>query len=428
MEKAIEEGKPPNSSWKKFIPWQDISEEQWYDWRWQIKNMIRKPEQLVKILPLPRKEFEDICRVSDSYPMLISPYYFSLIDLENPNDPIRKQSFPSIEELEDLAYAVEDPLDEEEDQSVPGLTHRYPDRVLLTLTNFCTTYCRHCTRKRIHGKSKGTLSSYCLDSVLDYLQKHEEIRDIVVSGGDPLALPNRILEKILKGLQDISHLEMIRIGTRVPVTLPMRLYDQDLLSLLENFENLWVNTHFNHPREITIEAVQAVRNLLKLGIPVNNQTVLLNGINDSVEIMRELMLSLLKIRVRPYYLFHCDPSKGVSHFRTSVWKGMEIIEGLRGHISGLGVPTYVIDAPRGGGKIPLMPNYVLSYSEDAIVLRNYEGMIVKYYPKGKPKDRIFHHNNYIGIIKLLEEDADALIPSETPRLKRRENNKSNYKK
>ncbi len=404
--------------WQKLPSYENIPPDLFFDWRWQLKNMIRTPHQLFEVLPyLTPEERENIKMVSKRYPLLISPYYLSLINPEDPEDPIKKQAIPLIDELLDYK-GIKDPLEEEGDEAVPGLIHRYPDRVLLITTNFCTTYCRHCTRKRLLGKG-GTVRIYQeFERVLNYLKEHPEINEVILSGGDPLTLPLPKLKFILDGLKTIPSIHVVRIGSRVPVTLPMRLFDEELLNLLSQYDFLWLNTHFNHPNEITEYSKKAIFNLCKCGIPVNNQTVLLKGINDDVETMRELFKGLLKIKVRPYYLFHCDPTKGVSHFRTSVYKGIEIIEGLRGHISGLAIPTYVVDAPHGGGKVPVMPNYIISMSEDKIVLRNYEGMIFSYTWNDK-KYKEFKGQKNEGIYSLLNGDLDYLIPEKTKRMERR---------
>lgn len=403
--------------WRKFDAWKNVSKEDFLDWKWQYKNLITSPEKLFKAFPwLSDKEKQDIIEVSKFYPILISPYYLSLIDPLNPLDPIKLQCIPRIEELYDLD-SKEDPLAEGEDEVVPNLVHRYPDRVLYITTNFCATYCRFCTRKRILGKVSIVPS---LQKVVEYLKNNKQVHDVVVSGGDPLTLPNVEIKKILSELSALDSIDIIRIGSRVPVTLPMRLFDEELLEILDSFsDKLWLNTHFNHPNEITEVSYIAIRNVLRLGIPVNNQTVLLKGINDNVDTMRKLMLGLIGIKVRPYYLFHCDPTKGVKHFRTSLLKGMEIMEGLRGHITGLAVPTYVVDAPGGGGKIPIMPNYILSMSEDRVVLRNFEGSIISYDPTGNASV-IKRGEKFEGIISLLHGEAKSIDAKESDRIRRRE--------
>jgi lysine 2,3-aminomutase len=384
MQMTIEGEKPPSRFFEKFSQFKNVNLEEWNDWRWQLRNSIRSVEKLSEFIELTENEKIQLKMVTSVYPMFISPYYFSLINPDDPEDPIRKQAIPSIAELVEFNdYDEEDPLHEEIDSPCPGLTHRYPDRVLIVATNFCPTFCRHCTRKRIFKNHGGRRAYLDLSAAVNYLTEHREIKDVVISGGDPLTLPFSVLEKILASIRSIPHIDIIRIGTRTPVTLPQILFDRELLRILEKYGPIWVNTHFNHPAEVTEYSEKAVLNLLKIGIPVNNQSVLLKGVNDTPETMIELSRALLKIRVRPYYIYHCDPVKGVSHFRTSLWKGVEIMERMRGHISGLGVPTYVVDAPGGGGKIPISPNYILSFTEDTVILRNYEGKIFKYHPNGK---------------------------------------------
>ncbi|HMC64164.1 MAG TPA: KamA family radical SAM protein, partial [Gemmataceae bacterium] len=353
------------------------------------------------------------------YKLAIPPYYFSLIDARNPNDPIRLQSVASPLELRnESGYELEDPLEEDQDAPVPGLTHRYPDRVLLVTTHVCTMYCRFCTRKRATMVRGGwDAVSHNDERMIEYIRDHPEIRDVIVSGGDPLTLPAPKLRFFLDNLAAIRHVDVIRIGTRVPVTLPQKLYDPELIELLASAEKVWIQTHFNHPREVTPEAARVCNALLRAGMPINNHTVLLKGVNDSLQTMRELMRALLRIKVRPYYIFHCDPVIGAGHFRTSVWKGLEIMEGLRGHISGLGIPTYVVDSPHGGGKIPLMPNYLVSASDDAVVLRNYEGMLVRYQAEDKP--HTVEPTGTRGVSALLQGSKSVLMPENNERMARR---------
>ena len=291
----------------------------------------------------------------------------------------------SKEETNPSGVEFDDPLEEDQDSPVPGVTHRYPDRALLITTPVCSMYCRFCTRKRVTMDREGwDAPSRDEMRMIEYVRQTEAIHDVILSGGDPLTLPVAKLQWFLEELAAIDHVDVIRVGTRVPVTLPQRLYDRDLVELLQSVGKVWIQTHFNHPVEITPEATHACRNLINAGMPINNHSVLMKGVNDSVQTMRELVRGLLRIKVRPYYMFHCDPVTGAGHFRTSVWKGIEIIEGLRGHVSGLAVPTYVVDGLHGAGKIPVMPNYMLSSSDDAVVLRNYEGMIFRYAPEDKP--------------------------------------------
>ena len=323
---------------------------------------------------------EDERRATDTlgrvFSFAVTPYYFSLIDPADPDDPIRRMILPSLEEERSTAFGEVDPLGEKPDQVAPGLTHRYPDRVLFVVTSFCTSYCRFCIRKRNWHDSDAARSREDVDQALAYIRAHPEIRDVLVSGGDPLTLPAKQLDYALTGLRAIPHVEIVRFGSREPVQLPMRI-TPELASLLERHAPVWINTHFNHPREITAEAALAVDRLLRAGIPVNNQSVLLRGVNDSLEVMRELVHGLLRIKVRPYYLYHCDDVVGAAHLRTSVRRGLEILEGLRGHTTGFAVPTFVVDAPGGGGKIPLMPNYLVSQGESSLVVRNFEGVLVR---------------------------------------------------
>lgn len=429
---TVVERTPSADSYERRLPYYEgVLEEEWNDWKWQLRNAIRSLRQLEKVFPFTPEEREQIARVGDVYPILISPYYLSLIEVDNPRDPIRLQAIPSVEELTVGQELEEDPLEEETDSPVPGLTHRYPDRVLMVTTDFCSTYCRHCTRKRLFRVDLPRQKLPDIEAMMAYIREHEEIHDVILSGGDPLTLSLNKLEYILSNLRKIPHIDIIRLGSRVPVTLPQRLFDKELLSMLEKYGPLWCNTHFNHPNEVTKEAALAVKNLLSVGIPVNNQMVLLRGVNDDVDTMRQLCRALLRIRCRPYYLFHCDPVRGAAHFRTSIWKGIEIVEGLRGHISGLGVPLYVVDAPGGGGKIPIMPNYILSANDHSVILRNYEGLIVKYHPFGAPARASSRPSingkkmDKVGIIRLLQGEEGTLSSVKSPRLERRKHARRN---
>jgi lysine 2,3-aminomutase len=392
----------------------------WDDWRWQSQHAIRSPKQLAELLPFSVEERRALDTLQAEYKTAIAPYYFSLIDPLDPADPIRLQSIPSPLELAGAGETEEDdPLDEDKDSPVPGLTHRYPDRALLVTTHVCTMYCRFCTRKRATMK-RGGWDAVSRDDLrmVEYVRAHPEIRDVIVSGGDPLTLPLEKLAFFLESLAAIPHVDVIRVGTRVPVTLPQRLDDDDLIAVLAASDKVWIQSHFNHAREVTPECARACRRLRMAGLPINNHAVLLRGVNDTLADQRELCRALLRIKVRPYYLFHCDPVTGARHFRTPVWRGIEIIEGLRGHLSGLGIPTYVVDAPRGGGKIPMMPNYLISAGDDAIVLRNYEGMLVRYNPTGEPpRERPTVSTQ--GVSALLSGQGESLIPRDNPRLQRR---------
>lgn len=415
---GFDEEEPPGKP-RRHPLWRGVPAKQWNDWRWQSQNAIRSVRQLRDLLPFSNEELEAIGELEGQYKLAIPPYYFSLINPDDPNDPIRLQSVTSpLEARNASGYELEDPLEEDKDMPVPGLTHRYPDRALVVTTHVCTMYCRFCTRKRA-TMVRGGWDAISRDDerMIDYIRSHPEIRDVIVSGGDPLTLPVNKLRFFLDNLGGIPHVDVIRIGTRVPVTLPQKLYDKELIDLLASAEKVWIQTHFNHPREITPEAAKVCKALLKAGMPVNNHTVLLKGVNDSLATMRQLMRALLRIKVRPYYLFHCDPVIGAGHFRTSVWKGLEIMEGLRGHMSGLGIPTYVVDSPHGGGKIPLMPNYLVSASDDAVVLRNYEGMLVRYQAEDKPNT--VARTATRGVSSLLDGSKSALMPKNNERMARR---------
>ena len=414
---GFDEEEPPGKP-RRHAVWRDVPAKQWNDWRWQSQNAVRSVRQLRNLLTFSPEELEAIGELEGQYKLAIPPYYFSLINPDDPNDPIRLQSVTSPLESQTSGYELEDPLEEDKDSPVPGLTHRYPDRALLVTTHVCTMYCRFCTRKRATMVRGGwDAISRNDERMIEYVRAHPEIRDVIVSGGDPLTLPVPKLKFFLDNLAAIPHVDVIRIGTRVPVTLPQKLFDPELIKLLASAEKVWIQTHFNHPREVTPEAAKVCKALLKAGMPVNNHIVLLKGVNDNLETMRNLLRALLRIKVRPYYLFHCDPVIGAGHFRTSVWKGLELMEGLRGHMSGLGIPTYVVDSPHGGGKIPLMPNYLVSASDDAVVLRNYEGMLVRYQAEDKPTTN--EPTATRGVSALLQGDKSALMPEHNERMARR---------
>jgi len=339
-------------------------------WQQMIRDSIHSVDQLVKKFNLDRKVAEEL---DGFFQARINPYYLSLI--RYPGDPIWLQCVPDVKELEDIS-GYEDPLQEDAMSPVPNITHRYPDRALFLTTSQCGMYCRFCTRKRKVGNSE-KISMKQLESAFKYLEEHTEIRDVIMSGGDPLMLTDTMLEKILKRLRQIPHIEIIRIGTRMPCVLPHRITPK-LVEMLKKYHPIYVNTHFNHPWEITPESTKACEMLVDAGIPVNNQAVLMKGVNDDAEVLKELFLKLLKIRVRPYYLFMADETRGANHFRTTLDKGLEIMYKLRGNISGLAIPHFVIDAPGGGGKIPVLPQYILHRDEDKIVMRNYKNEIFIY--------------------------------------------------
>jgi lysine 2,3-aminomutase len=354
----------------------DIPETQWNDWRWQLSHRLNSVEDFETIFTLTISEKKALT-TQGLFRVDITPYFASLIDPDNPDDPIRRQIIPRAEEIVPFTGMMEDSLAEDKHSPVPGLVHRYPDRVLMLVTTQCASYCRYCTRSRIVGDPSANFNRGDFDQQIDYIKRTPQVRDVLLSGGDPLTLAPRVLDELLRRLREIPHVEIIRIGSRVPVFMPMRVTDE-LCDMLQQYHPLWMNIHVNHPNEITQELATACDKLSRAGIPLGNQSVLLAGVNDCVHIQRKLVQDLVKMRVRPYYLYQCDLVDGAGHFRTPVAKGLEIIEGLRGHTSGFAVPTYVVDAPGGGGKIPLMPNYSLSASDHKVILRNFEGFITTY--------------------------------------------------
>ncbi|HPW78651.1 MAG TPA: lysine 2,3-aminomutase [Bacteroidales bacterium] len=360
---------------KQLFP--DVTDQMWNDWKWQVKNRIVDLDQLRKYIALTPEEEEGVKQSLKMLRMAITPYYLSLIDPDDPDCPVRKQAIPSIKETYRSPADLVDPLHEDEDSPVPGLTHRYPDRVLFLVTDQCSMYCRHCTRRRFAGQKDHEASGDRIQEAINYIARTPQVRDVLLSGGDPLTMVDSKLESIISRLREIPHVEIIRIGTRVPVVCPQRI-TPELMAMLKKYHPIWINTHFNHPNEITETSKAACERMADAGIPVGNQSVLLRGVNDCVHTMKDLVHKLVLIRVRPYYIYQCDLSLGLEHFRTPVSKGIEIIEGLRGHTSGYAVPTFVVDAPGGGGKIPVMPTYVISQSPGRMVLRNYEGVITTY--------------------------------------------------
>jgi lysine 2,3-aminomutase len=358
-------------------PWQGVSEREWNDWRWQLRHRVTTLEQLKEILELTPEEAEGIQHSKGRLAMAVTPYFVSLMDPVNPNCPIRRQAIPRMEEFHVSKSDMVDPCGEDKDSPVPGLVHRYPDRVLLLVTDQCAAYCRYCTRRRLVGSHEKSITQGNLEEVLKYLRSHRKVRDVLLSGGDPLLLEIERLEEILSRLRTIPHLELLRIGTRAPVTLPQRV-TPGLVRMLKKYHPIMMSIHFTHPKEITDAVKKACGELADAGIPLGSQTVLLKGINDKPYIMKKLVHELLKIRVRPYYIYQCDLAVGTEHFRTSVATGIQIIEKLRGYTTGYAVPTYVIDAPGGGGKIPIEPDYLVSRGKGKIVLRNYEGKVFEY--------------------------------------------------
>ena len=355
----------------------NVTDEQWNDWKWQVKNRIETLEDLKKYVSLTPEEEEGVKKTLQTLRMAITPYYISLIDPNNPDCPVRKQAVPTGKETYQSPADLLDPLHEDEDSPVPGLTHRYPDRVLLLITDMCSMYCRHCTRRRFAGQKDGESAIERIDKAIEYIAKTPQVRDVLLSGGDSLCVSDERLEYIISRVRAIPHVEIIRLGSRTPVVCPQRITD-NLVNMLKKYHPVWLNTHFNHPQEVTKESMAACAKLADAGIPLGNQTVLLRGVNDCVNTMKKLVHELVKMRVRPYYIYQCDLSMGIEHFRTPVSKGIEIIEGLRGHTSGYAVPTFVVDAPGGGGKTPVMPQYVISQAPGKVVLRNFEGVITTY--------------------------------------------------
>ncbi len=396
----------------------NISDEDWNDWRWQFRNRITTFEELKEYIPLTKEE--DDPEILNKLRMAITPYYLSLIDPHDPYDPIRKQAIPTTYELYRSPSDLEDPLHEDIDSPTPGLTHRYPDRVLFLVTENCSMYCRHCTRRRFAGKHDKAPPQDQIDKCIEYIKETPAIRDVLLSGGDALLISDHILEDILIKLKAIPHVEIIRIGSRTPVVMPQRI-TPELCQMLKKYHPLWFNTHFNHPNEITDDSKRACEMLADAGIPLGNQSVLLRGVNDCVHIMKKLVQDLVKVRVRPYYIYQCDLSIGLEHFRTTVAQGIDIIEGLRGHTSGLCVPTFVVDAPGGGGKIPVMPDYVISQGNQRVVLRNFEGVITTYdEPKNyTPGCKCEPGEPLIGVAALLHGQKMTIEPQDLKRKLRR---------
>lgn len=363
--------------WKEIPIYKDVKEKDWKNWKWQIQNRIKTFEDVKKILnTVDEKSFK---KVSQIYHFGTTPYYIFLANRENPNDPILKQIIPDEKEIDEKYQegAFLDPFLEDQKSPVEGLTHRYPDRVLFRATNFCSVYCRHCMRKRMFLEEERARTKQEYDRMFEYIKSNKDIREVLISGGDPLTLPNKKIEYIIKNIYEIDHIDIIRIGSRELVANPFRFFDEELLEIFYKYDKIWLITHFNHPNEITTETKKAVKNILSTGTPVLNQTVLLKDVNDDKYTIENLMRELLKIKIKPYYLFHCDPTKGVYHFKTGIEKGLEIMEHIRGRLSGLGNPVFAVDLINGLGKIPLLPNYLLEKNENYYKFRNYENKIIK---------------------------------------------------
>ena len=358
--------------------WSDVSDTDWNDHRWQLKHRITSLEQLRKLLPTLTPEEEAGTQLANTkLALAITPYFFNLIDPSDENCPIRRQVIPRIEETHTASWEMSDPCGEDSHSPVPGLVHRYPDRVLFLVTDRCASYCRYCTRSRLVSNAAGYDFHPEYDKQLDYIRQHPEVRDVLLSGGDPLLLSDDKLESLLKQLRAIPHVEFLRIGTRIPIFLPQRI-TPELCAMLKKYHPLFISIHTNHPRELTTEVRDALGRLADAGIPLGNQSVLLKDVNDNVTVLRALFQKLLMCRARPYYLYQCDLITGSAHLRASVRRGLELMEQLRGHTTGYAVPQYVIDAPGGGGKVPINPGYVLSHNADRVVIRNFEGKVFEY--------------------------------------------------
>ncbi len=414
MQREIEE--PPGRR-RPPHPWEEVPPDKWNDWRWQLTHRLSSKEDFSRIINLTPEE-EEALSAPTRLRVAVTPYLASLIDPDDPNCPIRRQVIPTAREFLLSPEEMEDPLAEDSHSPVPGLVHRYPDRVLMLVTTQCASYCRYCTRSRMVGNPHAQFSLADYERQIAYIAANPQVRDVLISGGDPLILPLHILEALLRKLREIPHVEIIRIGTRVPVFLPQRV-DEELVNVLRRYHPLWMNIHFNHPKEITPEVEKALALLADAGIPLGSQSVLLAGINDCPNIMLALVRKLVKNRVRPYYLYQCDLVPGTSHFRTPIAKGIEIMEALRGHTSGFAVPVYAIDLPGGGGKVPLSPNYLLSMSESKVVLRNYEGFIGSYTqpssyrshdPQNCPYCQSAKESGQEGIFGLLAGKRNSLAP------------------
>ena len=417
---------------KQLFP--DVTDAEWNDWKWQVKNRIETLEDLKKYVKLTTEEEEGVKKTLSTLRMAITPYYLSLIDPNDPHDPVRRQCIPTALETHQADADLLDPLHEDEDSPTPGLTHRYPDRVLFLITDMCSMYCRHCTRRRFAGQTDNECGPDRIEKALEYIEKTPTVRDVLLSGGDALMVSDKKLEYIISRLRQIPHVEIVRLGTRTPVVCPQRI-TPELCDMLKKYHPVWINTHFNHPNEVTAESRKACEMLANAGIPLGNQSVLLRGVNDCVHVMKNLVHELVKMRVRPYYIYQCDLSMGLEHFRTPVSKGIEIIEGLRGHTSGFCIPTFVVDAPGGGGKTPVMPQYVISQAPGKVVLRNFEGVITTYTEPteyhsecncpecqaARAKEQVAADKAVDGVISLLEGERMNIEPKALKRHERNEN-------
>ncbi|HRV72008.1 MAG TPA: lysine 2,3-aminomutase [Thermovirgaceae bacterium] len=417
---------------RREIPlWKGVSDAEWNDWKWQVANRITTVEQLRQVIDIDDEEAEKVSRSLGKLRMAITPYYASLMDPKDPKCPVRIQAVPTEKETIIAKADLHDPLHEDVDSPTPGLTHRYPDRGLLLITDQCSMYCRHCTRRRHAGETDKAYGEDQIRKGIEYIRNTPTFRDVLLSGGDPLTIDDDRLEWVISELSNIPHVDFVRLGSRMPVVCPQRITDK-LCSMLRKYHPIWLNMQFNHPKEVTPETTKACAMLADAGVPLGNQSVLLKGVNDCPYLFRELNQRLLKIRVNPYYIYQCDLSEGIEHFRTSVGKGIQIIEYLRGHTTGMAQPLFIVDAPGGGGKIPVGPNYVLSQSDRKLILRNYEGVLTTY---TEPEDNIsrpeelYHWEEYTarqrslsreGLIKLFEGELLSLEPAHLDRRERNE--------
>lgn len=413
--KSIKVNPPSSYDWRGDY-WRDVAPEQWGDWHWQMKNLVKNADQLRQIVHLTPDE-EEAIRLKPDLKLGITPHFAALMDPDDPQCPIRLQVVPTMAEFALDDPDLNDPLGEDAHMPVPGLVHRYPDRVLIDITDQCVSYCRHCTRRRLVGTGTLPVTRARTELIAQYLEAHTEVRDALISGGDGFFISDDLLDFVLKRLRSIKSLEIIRFGTRVPIFLPQRITDR-LLETIKKYHPIWVNIHINHPKELTPEVREGVAKLADAGIPLGSQTVLLAGINDCANMIKTLVQQLVQMRVRPYYLYQCDLSQGIGHFRTPVSVGVQILEELRGHTTGFAVPNFVVDAPGGGGKIPVGPNYVMAMNERKIVLRNFEGTITTYteaptYSSHNKAICEFCRKNdgkHEGIARLLEGEQLVLEP------------------
>jgi lysine 2,3-aminomutase len=401
--------------------WREVTPDQWNNWKWQLSHRLRTLDEVAQVVNLTQEECEGIRRATGDFPLSITPYYASLMDPEDPMCPVRRLAVPTSHELNVAPEERADPLDEQADAPVPLITHRYPDRVLFLITDMCSMYCRHCTRRHFTGEFGHAAPRPQIDRAIAYIRDTPAVRDVLVSGGDALLVGDDWLEYVISRLRAIPHVEIIRLGTRMPVVCPQRI-TENLAAMLRRYHPIYLNTHFNHPKEITPEAEEACARLADAGVPLGNQVVLLRDLNDCPVVMKQLMHACLRIRVRPYYIYQCDLTPGLSHFRTPVSRGIEIMEMLRGHTTGFAVPTFVVDAPGGGGKIPVMPNYVVSMTPEKVILRNYEGVLCSYTEPAAPQRAegecpLCHtdHRQMEGLGELLYGGRRTMEPADLPR-------------